>query len=163
MGTELGRDQGKRAAPGGRGDADRRARRPRSGLDADDRPDSSDRAMNRARVRSSRHLRSILIMVCLWGALPTLASANAVKLFDAVRVTNVGTVTEPHMAVPFAQTQLLLICPPHPAAIISSDVDGTAGIVVDNFITVDGVNVCPIAAEGGYRNCFQRFNGGSSD
>ena len=102
-------------------------------------------------------------MVCLWGALPTLASANAVKLFDAVRVTNVGTVTEPHMAVPFAQTQLLLICPPHPAAIISSDVDGTAGIVVDNFITVDGVNVCPIAAEGGYRNCFQRFNGGSSD
>jgi hypothetical protein len=98
----------------------------------------------------------------LW-TLPTAgAFANAIKLFDAVPVTNVGAITDPLEALSFGQTQLVLICPPVPLAIISSDVNGTGPIVVDNFLTVDGVNVCPPGL-GGFGNCFQSFHGGSSD
>jgi hypothetical protein len=98
----------------------------------------------------------------LW-TLPTPAAfANAIKLFDAVPVTNVGPITDPLKALSFGQTQLVLICPPVPSAIISSDVDGTGPVVVDNFLTVDGLNVCP-PGSGGFGNCFQSFHGGSSD
>jgi hypothetical protein len=119
-------------------------------------------------VRLLRVVRSSVLAIAagallVW-ALPTAgAFANAIKLFDAVSVTNVGPVTDPREALWFGQTQLLLICPPVPLAIISSDVDGTRPVVVDNFLTVNGLNVCPAAFDSGYRNCFQRFHGGSSD
>lgn len=109
---------------------------------------------------------SVLWMVAgallLW-TLPTPgAFANAIKLFDAVPVTNVGPITDPQKALSFGQTQLVLICPPVPSAIISSDVDGRGAVVIDNFLTVDGVNVCPTGL-GGFGNCFQEFHGGSPD
>ena len=118
--------------------------------------------MSRRLVRSNV-LPIVAGAILLW-VLPTPgAFANAIKLFDAVPVTTVGPVTGAHQAVSFGQTQLVLICPPAPSAIISSDVDGTGPVVVDNFLTVDGLNVCPTAVDSGYRNCFQRFRGGSSD
>jgi hypothetical protein len=99
----------------------------------------------------------------LW-TLPTAgAFANAIKLFDAVPVTNVGPVVEPHKALSFGQTQLVLICPPAPSAIIASDPDGTGPVVVDNFLTVDGLNVCPTRIDTGSRDCFLSFHGGSAD
>jgi hypothetical protein len=114
-----------------------------------------------------RIIRSSVLPMAAAGAfllwtLPTPAAfANAIKLFDAVPVSNVGTITDPLKALSFGQTQLVLICPPVPLAIISSDVDGTGPIVVDNFLTVNGVNVCPLGL--GFGNCFQSFHGGSSD
>lgn len=117
--------------------------------------------MSMRMVRSSV-LPMAAVTLLLW-TLPTPgALANAIKLFDAVPVTKVGPNTDPQKALSFGQTQLVLICPPVPSAIISSDVDGTGPVVVDNFLTVDGVNVCPTGL-GGFGNCFQSFHGGSSD
>jgi hypothetical protein len=114
-----------------------------------------------------RMIRSSVLPVAagalLLCALPTPGVfANAIKLFDAVPVTKVGPNTDAQTALSFGQTQLVLICPPVPSAIIASDVDGTGPVVVDNFLTVDGLNVCP-AGPGGFGNCFQNFHGGSSD
>jgi hypothetical protein len=104
---------------------------------------------------------SMALSVLLVSSLPTSrasAQTNSFKLFDAVPVTPVGPVTHPNLAVEFGQTELILVCPAVPSAIISSDPEGTGSVVVDNFLTVDGRNVCP-----GNNNCFLRFAGGSSD
>jgi hypothetical protein len=106
-------------------------------------------------LRSS--VLSIMVAACLLWALPTLeasAQTNWIKLFDAAPVTNSGPIRS--QSVTFGQTDLVLACPPVPAATVSSNPEGTGPVVVDNFLTVNGRNVCP-------GNCFQKFNGGSSD
>lgn len=124
--------------------------------------------LDRSGATRRRVARSRVLGIAIWGLLccelPTpLAQAAAIKLFDAVPVTRAGDVMDPSKSASFGQTQLVLICPPAPAAIIASDPSGVGPIVVDNFLTVDGDNVCPIGTDAGYRNCFQSFRGGSSE
>src|SRR5712692_8962895 len=87
---------------------------------------------------------SITVGAYLLWALPTpeaSAQINSIQLFDAVPVTKSGPVT--NEVVTFGETELVLACPAVPSATISSDPEGTAPVVVDNFLTVNGRNVCP--------------------
>ena len=72
--------------------------------------------------------------------------ANAqysVKLFDAVEVAN-SVNTKPWLyteAVPFRTAELYLSCPRNADATLSGPNGGS--LVVDNFMTMNGDNVCP--------------------
>lgn len=106
-------------------------------------------------------LLSIAVSVCVFWPLPasqTSAQTTSIKLFDAVPVVQAGPVTSPDQTIEFGQTELVLVCPTVPSAIIASNPEGTGPVVVDNFLIVNGRNVCP-----GNSSCFLRFNGGSSD
>jgi hypothetical protein len=63
-------------------------------------------------------------------------------VFEEIAVTGSGAVTDPSLAVSFAQTALVLACDAAPMATLSSTPDGARSLVVDNFLTVNGVNVC---------------------
>src|SRR5437867_2230523 len=102
-------------------------------------------------------------MLGLWAVPAPRASAqiHSIKLFDAVPVTTSGPIVHASEAVAFGETKLVLLCPAVPSAIISSDPFGTAPVVVDNYLMVNGRNVCvaPITAN----SCFQAFTGSSWD
>lgn len=88
----------------------------------------------------------------------------SVKLFNAFPVIDTGTVTDPSLAATFATNSLVLQCPGTPRAVLSSTADGTGSVVVDNFLTVDGANVCTgISGTGNLGtsapNCFIDFLG----
>jgi hypothetical protein len=74
---------------------------------------------------------------------------GAIKLFDAIPVTKSAPCVNPFDCSPaqdrvvFDETTLLLACKAHPIAILSSTPDGRGGLVVDNFIEVNGTNACP--------------------
>ena len=73
------------------------------------------------------------------------ASANSVdsiKLWDAVASYNTGTVTSPALATVEASKSVTLDFEAGDTAILSSTPDGTGPIRTDNFITVNGVDVC---------------------
>jgi len=71
-----------------------------------------------------------------------LAQQVGIKLFDATPVFGTGPQTSPAEAIPFASTSLILGFAPGDTAVISSTSDGTGPIVIDNFVTINGVNAC---------------------
>lgn len=93
-------------------------------------------------------------------AMPSSAlAAAAVKLFDAVPVTPSGDITRPSLAIPFGSTAVVLDCDEAPAAKISGTADGWGNVFVDNFIAVNGTNVCAggqidYTADGASPGCF---------
>lgn len=80
---------------------------------------------------------------------------NAIKLFDATPVTEGAPCTGPFGCdavldrMVFDEATLVLSCTGRPTGILSSTKDGRGGLVVDNFIEVNGANVC-----GGAGSCF---------
>jgi hypothetical protein len=86
---------------------------------------------------------------------------NAVKLFTATPVTESAPCVVPGACSPlrdrvvFDQTEVLLACRAHPSAVLSSTPDGRGRLVVDNFIEVNGTDVCAggVLAEG-VEHCF---------
>jgi hypothetical protein len=71
------------------------------------------------------------------------AQMTSIKLFNAVSATGSGPITDPSLAVSFGQKDLILACETIPVvATISSTSAGTGAFVVDNFLTVNGVDVC---------------------
>ncbi len=86
----------------------------------------------------------------------------AVKLFDAIPAFETGSVTSPASAIVFAEKTLTVTRTVGSSLIISSTVDGTGPIVVDNFMTIDGTNVCigGIESPAGNQNCFAGLLGG---
>ncbi len=86
-------------------------------------------------------------------------SVTSTKLFDAVPVTGSGAQTDPSLAVSFARKNVTLTCNKTPVtATISSTPDGTGAFVVDNFLAINGSNVCtagPVEC-GGLGTCAAR-------
>ncbi len=109
----------------------------------------------------------VSVLTFLLSASP--ASADTVKLLDAVPVTyDNEPSTDPSTALAFAGTSKVLQCDIIPVqATLSSTADGTGPVVVDNFLTVNGADVCVGGWYGcGNLNtcnvsCFQGFNWGS--
>ena len=94
-------------------------------------------------------------------ALPDAQAQNAIKLFDATPVTEGAPCAGPLGCdavldrVVFDEASLVLSCKGRPTAILSSTADGRGGIVVDNFIEVNGANVCAGGASAGdVENCY---------
>ena len=85
---------------------------------------------------------------------------NAIKLFGATPVTP-SLPCEPDGCHPeadrmlFDEAWLMLACKGRPSAILSSTADGRGRLVADNFIEVNGENVCAGGtSSGGAQNCF---------
>jgi len=86
---------------------------------------------------------------------------SAIKLFTALPVTESAPCVIPGSCAPvrdrvvFDQTELLLSCRTHPSAVLSSTPDGRGRLVVDNFMEVNGRDVCTggVLAEG-LEQCF---------
>lgn len=70
-----------------------------------------------------------------------------VKLFDAIPTFRTGPLTSIGEAVPFASTSILLDFKADDSAVLSSTPDGTGPIIIDNFMTINGENICG-------ENCF---------
>jgi hypothetical protein len=96
---------------------------------------------------------ALLALTALTSLVASSARADSIKLFDAVPVTNTGASTDVIFAAMFGDPNLAgdtggamyvsLDCRESPVqAIVSNKPNGTGGIVVDNFIAVNGVNVC---------------------
>lgn len=79
------------------------------------------------------------------------APQSAIKLFNANPTFSTGLHTSPVEAIPFASTSVILSFAPGDTAVISSTPDGTGPIVIDNFLTINGVNTCEGVAE---HSCF---------
>jgi len=100
-------------------------------------------------------MRTVHLAVCSSLAL-LLSSAEidaqgrgAIKLFAAAPVAESAPCVNPSDCSPlvdrvvFDEATLLLSCSAHPSAILASAPDGRGRLVVDNFIEVNGTNVCP--------------------
>ena len=86
---------------------------------------------------------------------------NAIKLFGATPVTPSVSCDRPDGCDPeadrmlFDEAWLMLACKGRPSAILSSTADGRGRLVADNFIEVNGENVCAGGtSSGGAQNCF---------
>ena len=81
-------------------------------------------------------------------AATTAQAQNAIKVFGATPVTRSAPCEGPfgcdlvHDRVVFDEAWLALSCKGQPRAILSSTADGRGGLVVDNFVEVNGDNVC---------------------
>lgn len=67
---------------------------------------------------------------------------QSIKLFDANQAFGTGVQTSPDRASPYASKSLILNFAPGDTAVISSTPDGKGPIVIDNFMTINGVNAC---------------------
>ena len=76
------------------------------------------------------------------------ASGGGIKLWGAVPIYTTDPVTIPPTFTVEASKSVTLDFSAGDTAVLSSTPDGTGGVLTDNFITVNGANVCP----GG--NCF---------
>jgi hypothetical protein len=86
------------------------------------------------------------------------ANRTAVKLFEDRPVT-----LSPSAPVTFDEVRLQLGCSGRANAVIASTPDGRGGFVVDNVLTVNGVNVCTGQLGHGEPSCFQGFFGAVGD
>jgi hypothetical protein len=85
-------------------------------------------------------------------------AVTSVKLFDATRTTGRGPNTSVNQAVPFATQSFVLTKEAGDLALLSSTPDGTGKVVIDNFLTINGKNVCEGASGQLYfESCFGRI------
>ena len=93
----------------------------------------------------------LLAFFCLVVFTPYVLAQNTVKLFDAHTIDQTAP-TAPNSfdtAAAFGTTEIYLNCPLDAQSTISGP--GGGNFSVDNFLTVNGANVCP---GGGWSNCF---------
>jgi hypothetical protein len=69
-------------------------------------------------------------------------SSVAIKLWDAATDPSTGPVTTPELAAILATNSVTLNFAAGDSAVLSSTDDGTGDILADNFITVNGANIC---------------------
>jgi hypothetical protein len=86
------------------------------------------------------------------------ANRTAIKLFEERPVT-----LSPSSDVTFDQVLLQLGCGARASAVIASTPDGRGGLVVDNVLSVNGVNVCTGELAHGEPTCFEGFSGALGD
>ena len=110
-------------------------------------------SLAKAHLPTRRTLVTLILAIGILGVLfgtqlVSAASSSSIKLWDAVASYNTGPITSPALATVEASKSVFLDFSAGDTAILSSTPDGLGNIRTDNFITVNGVNVCP----GG--NCF---------
>jgi hypothetical protein len=91
---------------------------------------------------------TVLFAVLMSGDVGGAHAPNAIRLFRATPVTESAPCVSPLGCSPvsdrvvFDEAALLLSCRSHPTAVLSSTADGSGHLVADNFIEVNGRNVC---------------------
>ena len=92
----------------------------------------------------------IFAIFCLAVFSSAALAQNSIRLFDPVTITSsdASTLLSNSAVVPFGSTEVYLSCPvgEKPQATLTGPYGGK--LVVDNYITVNGTNVCPNG------NCF---------
>lgn len=90
-------------------------------------------------------------LFCLVVFTPTLFAQNTVKLFDATPIDmRDGSLPMGfENSVSFGTKEIYMSCPVDAQTTISGP--GGGNFIVDNYLTVNGVNICPGGAEG---SCF---------
>jgi hypothetical protein len=101
-----------------------------------------------------------LASIASW-AVTDAQAQSAMKLFHAAPITISAPCSGPLGCDPvvdrvvFDEAALVLSCKGRPTAVLSSTADGHGRLVVDNFMEVNGVNVCTGGVlGGGVQNCF---------
>ncbi|MFL6676341.1 MAG: hypothetical protein ACJ8LG_24010 [Massilia sp.] len=98
-----------------------------------------------ARGRICSAVFAILFAIATGSAGPASAQGGApvsIKLFEATPVRSGGENTSPDRAIPFGTRSIILTKEAGDSAVLSSTPDGTGGIVIDNFLTINGRNAC---------------------
>lgn len=98
-------------------------------------------------MKKHKLLASFAVSLLLASPVST-ALAASYGLFGATPIVGSGQLMTSDQAISFATVSRVLTCTTPHTVIISSTPDGSGGVFVDNFLTVNGKNVCP----GG--NCF---------
>ncbi|HVE56941.1 MAG TPA: hypothetical protein VNB22_08930 [Pyrinomonadaceae bacterium] len=96
-------------------------------------------------------VKLLLVLFCLVVFAPHAFAQNTVKLFDAtpIEMRPSDPTLNFNTAVAFGTTEIYLTCPLNPQSNLSGP--GGGNVIVDNFLTVNGTNICP---GGGEYNCF---------
>ncbi len=80
----------------------------------------------------------MLVMFCVLAITPAVFAQTTIKLFDPVNLNADDTITQP---TSFGTTTVYLSCPTNQTGILSGANGGS--LIVDDFFTVNGENVCP--------------------
>jgi len=94
----------------------------------------------------------LLVLFCFVVFVPSVLAENTVKLFDPTPIDS----ADPSVSLTFETsasfktTEIYLSCPLNAQSRLTGP--GGGNLIVDNFLTVNGVNVCP--GEDGQGNCF---------
>jgi len=85
----------------------------------------------------------LLVLFCLIVFSPSLYAQNTVKLFDstAIDMQDPSLLLNFDTAVTFGTKEMYLSCPLNPQSTLSGA--GGGNLIVDNYLTVNGTNVCP--------------------
>lgn len=81
------------------------------------------------------------------------AAPASYYIFSQNSVTNSGRIMTPSQAVRVATKSYVITCTEPYSAILSSTPDGLGKVLIDNFLTVNGTNVCP-GGPNASANCF---------
>lgn len=88
---------------------------------------------------------------------PAFAQQVSSKLFDAIPTFSTGPGTSPEQATVFASLTRQIALPQGWVALISSTPDGKGPIVIDNFMNINGRNICEgVAGQAFLESCFGR-------
>ncbi len=80
----------------------------------------------------------MLVMFCVLAIVPAVFAQTTIKLFQPVNLNADDTITQP---TSFGTTTVYLSCPTSQTGILSGANGGS--LIVDDFFTVNGTNVCP--------------------
>ena len=103
-------------------------------------------------------IRIIFAMFCVLAITPAVFAQTTIRLFDPLP----STVSDPmfplyapfdfNTAISFGEKQIFLTCPVDATSVLSGP--NGSDFFVDNFLTVNGMNICPGGPQG---NCFSAF------
>jgi hypothetical protein len=96
-------------------------------------------------------IKLLLVMLCLVVFTPNLFALNTVKLFDATPIDSRDSslLMGFDYSVDFGTKEVYLSCPVGAQSTISGP--GGGNFIVDNYLAINNVNICPGGAEG---SCF---------
>jgi hypothetical protein len=104
---------------------------------------------------------TVVFAILISGGAGGAQAPTAIRLFRATPVTESAPCVNPSDCSPvsdrvvFDEATLLLSCRSHPTAVLSSTANGLGHLVADNFIEVNGRNVCTEeTVTGGVEPCF---------
>ncbi|HEY0460386.1 MAG TPA: hypothetical protein VGC97_14710 [Pyrinomonadaceae bacterium] len=94
----------------------------------------------------------LLVLFCLLVFTPAIFAQNTYKIFDStlIDLRDENVPLDFNTAVAFQTKEMYLTCPLNPQSSLSGP--GNTNLIVDNYLTVNGVNVCP--GEDGQGSCF---------
>ena len=95
----------------------------------------------------------VCTLVLALSSFSVFSATQSILLFQSNPNTASGRIMNSSQATNFAKNSIVLNCLGSHTVIISSTADGSGKILVDNFLSVDGTNVCP-GGPNSAANCF---------